>query len=108
MAVLLDGTVATPTTGSPVLTVALVLAGVGAGLVSGLALAALARRRSTPYLLVALAVLTVLGRAVVGGLSLQGVLDPDVHHLAEHLLDVAMIALVVAAVVLARRDQRGE
>jgi len=106
MAVPLDGVATAPTSSSPLLTVALVVAGLGAGLVAGLALAALARRRTTPYLLVALAVLAVLGRAVVGGLSLQGLLDPDVHHLAEHLLDVVMIALVVAAVLLARRTGR--
>ncbi len=95
--------IATGTTDSLALTVVLLLAGLGASAVAGVALAALARRRSTPYLLVALAVLTILARAVVGGLSLQGVLDPDVHHLAEHALDVAMVALVIAAVLVARQ-----
>jgi hypothetical protein len=85
------------------LSVVLVVGGLGAAMVAGLALAALARRRSVPYLLVALAVLAVLARAVVGVVSLQGGLDPGVHHLVEHGLDVAMVALVVAAVVTARR-----
>jgi hypothetical protein len=85
------------------LTVVLVLGGLGAALVAGLALAALARRRSVPYLLVVLAVLAVLARAVVGVVSLQGGLDAGVHHLVEHGLDVVMVALVVAAVVTARR-----
>jgi hypothetical protein len=93
----------TGTTDSLALTIVLLLAGLGAAAVAGLALAALARRRSTPYLLVALAVLTVLARAVVGGLSLQGTLDPGVHHLAEHALDVVMVALVIAAVLVARQ-----
>jgi hypothetical protein len=88
---------------SPALTVVLVVGGLGAAVVAGLALAALSRRRSMPYLLVALAVLAVLARAVVGALSLQGGLDPGVHHLVEHGLDVVMVALVVAAVVTARR-----
>ncbi len=88
---------------SPALSIVLIVGGLGAALVAGLALAALARRRSIPYLLVALAVLAVLARALVGVLSLQGGLDPGIHHLVEHGLDVVMVALVVAAVVTARR-----
>ena len=92
---------------SPALALLLVVGGLGAALVAGLALAALARRRSVPYLLVALAVLTVLVRAVVGVVSLGGGLDASVHHLVEHGLDVVMVALVVAAVVTARRATAG-
>ena len=92
---------------SPALSLLLVVGGLGAALVAGLALAALSRRRSVPYLLIALAVLAVLSRAVVGVVSLQGGLDPGTHHLVEHGLDVVMVALVVAAVVLARRATGG-
>ncbi len=84
------------------LTVVLLVAGLGAALVLGLAIAALLRRRSTPYLLVALAVATILARTVVAGVALQGALPPGNHHLLEHLLDVVMVALVIAAVYTAR------
>ncbi len=88
--------------GSLALTLALLVAGLGGSVVVGLALAAFARRRSQPYLLVVLAVLALLGRTVVAGLSLSGTLAPGTHHLAEHTLDVAMVALVIAAVYTAR------
>lgn len=90
------------------LSVVVLLGGLGAAVVAGLALAALARRRSAPYLLVALAVLAILARTVVAGVTLRGGLAPGTHHLAEHALDVAMVALVIAAVLLARRPGRRE
>lgn len=94
-------------TDSTALTVVLLLAGLGASVVIGLALAALARRRSRPYLLVALAVATVLARTVVAGLSMEGAVSPARHHLAEHLLDVLMVGLVIAAVYTARDGMPG-
>ena len=84
------------------LVVVLLLAGLGTSLVAGLALAAFLRRRSRPYLLVALAVLALVARTAVAGLALQGGLPTDTHHLLEHGLDVVMVALVVAAVYTAR------
>lgn len=100
-------------TDSLALTVALLLAGLGASAIIGLALAGLARRRSRPYLLVVLAVATILLRTVVAGLSIQGMVPNARHHLAEHLLDVIMVGLVIAAVYTARtaspdRDQDRE
>ncbi|WP_254536821.1 DUF7471 family protein [Halomarina litorea] len=77
-----------------------------AALVFGVALAAVARRRSWSYLLVALALGTLLARALVGVLTMESVLDPDLHHVLEHGLDVAMAALVIAAVAVTR-DARG-
>jgi uncharacterized membrane protein YgcG len=87
---------------SPALALVLVLAGLGASGVLGLALAAFVRRRSRSYLLVVLAVATLLGRSLVAGASLQGLVPPGDHHVLEHGLDVAMVALVVAAVYTAR------
>jgi len=66
------------------------------------ALAAFLRRRSRPYLLVALALGTLLARSVVAGASIGGLLAGDVHHVLEHGLDVAMAGLVIAAVWYAR------
>jgi hypothetical protein len=92
----------------PLLVIAVVLGGLGAAIVAGLALAAVLRRRSRPYLLVALAIGTVLARTVVAALSLNGSLAPATHHLTEHVLDVVMVALVVAAVYSARGVRGGE
>ena len=85
-------------------TLALLLAvgGLCAAGVVGLALSALLQRRSWPYLLVALALGTLLVRVVAGVGYVHGGLSPDTHHLLEHGLDVAMAALVIAAVALAR------
>jgi len=87
---------------SLLLTGVLLVAGLGASLVAGLALAAFLRRRSRPYLLVALAVFALAARTAVAGLALQGSLAAGDHHLLEHGLDVVMVALVVAAVYTAR------
>jgi len=74
----------------------------GAAVVLGVALAALHRRPSWPYLFVALAVATLFVRFVAGVGYMQGTVSAETHHLLEHGLDVAMAALVIAAVVVAR------
>jgi hypothetical protein len=80
----------------------LALAGLGSAVVLGLGLAALVRRRSRSYLLVTLALATLLARTGVAALSLTGMVAQGSHHLLEHGLDAAMAALVVAAVYDAR------
>ena len=90
------------------LALALVLAVAGlasAGLV-GLALVALVRRKSWPYLLVVLALATLLARTGVAVGSMTGTIGPTTHHTLEHVLDVAMAGLVIAAVVTARSARR--
>lgn len=81
----------------------LTLAGVLAAVVAGLAIAAFARRRSRRYLLVALALSTLVGRSAVGLGAYGGLIGPTLHHQLEHGLDVAMAALVIAAVYLVGR-----
>ncbi|NHN43558.1 hypothetical protein G9C85_18220 [Halorubellus sp. JP-L1] len=80
----------------------LVLASVASAGLGGLALAAFARRRTSPYLFVALAVAALATRSALGWLGMVGELSPTTHHTAEHGLDVVMVALVVAAVWYAR------
>jgi len=87
------------------LVLALAAAGIASAVLTGTALAAFLRRRSRPYLLVALALGTLLARSVVAGASVGGMLAGDVHHVLEHGLDVAMAALVIAAVWYARSVQ---
>lgn len=102
---------AAPGSDVPLLAV-LAVAGVGSALLLGLALAAFTRRRSRPYLLVVLALAALLARTTVAGASAMDVLPAAQHHLAEHTLDVAMAALVIAAVYYARsvggRPARGD
>ncbi|MFC6952417.1 DUF7471 family protein [Halorubellus litoreus] len=92
---------ATPTVG-PAYAAVLVLASLGSAALGGLALAAFARRRTSPYLFVALAVVALAARSALGWLGMVGGLSATTHHTAEHGLDVVMVALVVAAVWYAR------
>jgi hypothetical protein len=78
----------------------------GAGVLLGLGLAALLRRRSWSYLLVAGALAALFARASVAALSVAGMFGPFEHHLVEHSLDAVMVALVVAAVYHARSVRR--
>ena len=89
-------------TNGPLLVALLALAGLAAATLLGLALAGFARRRSRPYLLVALALATLLARVGVATAAMSGLLPGADHHLAEHVLDVVMAALVIAAVYTAR------
>lgn len=84
------------------LVLALCIAGVASAVLTGAAIAVFQRRRSRPYLLVALALAALLVRTAVAGLSLVGSLGAQHHHLLEHGLDVVMAGLVIAAVYYAR------
>lgn len=85
-----------------VLSLVLGVAGLCAAVVVGVALAALVQRRSVPYLLVTLALATVLARTAVGIALMWGVFPDATHHTLEHGLDVLMAGLVIAAVYTAR------
>jgi hypothetical protein len=84
----------------PTLFALLTLAAVATAVVAGLAIAAFVRRRSRRYLLVALALSTLVARSAVGLGAYAGAVGPTLHHGLEHGLDVAMAALVIAAVYL--------
>lgn len=84
----------------------LLVAGVASGLIAALALAAFARRRSWAYLLVALALLVFLGRTVLAGLTLATLVNPDSHHLLEHVMDIVTVGLLLGAVYVARTVER--
>jgi hypothetical protein len=80
------------------------LAGLAAAVLVGLGVAAYARRSSVPYLLVLLALTTLLARVGIAMGTVTELFSAPAHHLAEHALDVLMVALVVGAVVAARSD----
>lgn len=86
----------------PGLAIVLGLAGLATAVLAGLGLAVFLRRRSRPYLLIALALGTLFARTVVAVLAMMGVLNDSPHHLLEHGLDTVMAALVVSAVYYAR------
>lgn len=82
---------------------AIVTAGaVGTSLLLALAVTAFVRRQSRSYFLIAAAFAALLGRSIVVGLTLNGILTPTGHHLLEHTFDVILVALVIAAVYYAR------
>jgi hypothetical protein len=89
----------------PLYALTLGLAAAGAAVVFAGGLAAFHRRRSASYLLVALALGALLARTAVAACAAVGLVDATTHHLGEHLLDVAMAGLVIAAVYVARSGQ---
>jgi hypothetical protein len=93
---------AAPTT----LFVVLAVASLGTALLLALALVALYRRRSRPYLLIAAAVATILARSAVAAVTAARALSPTTHHLLEHGLDAVLVGLVIAAVYVARESPR--
>ncbi|MDY7081369.1 MAG: hypothetical protein SXQ77_02930 [Halobacteria archaeon] len=86
----------------------LLLAGIGSLVLVVISAVAFLRRRTRSYLLILLALATILARTAVAGLSLSGSLSTGVHHLLEHGLDVAMAGLVIAAVYYARSVERSK
>ena len=90
----------------PILSVAVVLGGLSSAVVVALAVAALLRRRSASYLLVSLALGTLLARSAVAVVAMNGLFSNATHHVVEHGLDVLMAGLVLAAVYYARRVER--
>jgi len=88
--------------GSASLYATLAVAVIGSAALLGLAIAALLRRQSRPYLLIAAAIGAVFARSAVGGLTVTGTFSATEHHLLEHGLDIVLVALVIAAVYYAR------
>lgn len=78
--------------GGPWMTAVVVLAGVSSVTLAALGVAVFLRRRTRSHLLVAL--------------TLGGVLSEFDHHVVEHLLDLAMAGLVLAAIYYARSIER--
>lgn len=108
MPVVLNGGTATSAI-PPIVAVVAILAAVGTAGVLGLALAGYVQRRSRSYLLVVFAVAVLLARSVVTvyAYGFDGISAPR-HHLLEHVFDVLLVALVIAAVYYARSVTPGE
>lgn len=80
----------------------LILAGLAATVLVSVGLLAFWRRQSRSYLLIVLALGTLICKAAAGGFTLIGVLPGDLHHVVEHGLDLMMAVLLIAAVYSAR------
>lgn len=91
-----------PTVGPLALWIIVTIAALGAAALLGVAFAAFVRRRSRPYLLLVAAFAALFGRSILVPMTEMGMLSPSSHHLAEHAIDVVLVALVVAAVYYAR------
>jgi hypothetical protein len=81
-----------------VLLAILALATTGTAILFAVALAAYARRRTTVYLLLTLALGLLVGRSVVGFGTALGLVPMPVHHLLEHGSDLALAVIVLFAI----------
>lgn len=85
-----------------VLVPVLVLAILTSAVLVSLGVVAYSRRQSRSYLLVVLALATLIAKACLGGLAIGQWLSMDIHHLFEHLLDVVMALFLIASIYYAR------
>ena len=92
--------------GDVALPTVLAVAGIASLAIVGLAVVAFTRRRSRSYLLIVMALGTLLARTLAGGLAMNGVVGVEFHHLVEHALDGVMAVLLLAAVYFARTVER--
>lgn len=79
-----------------------ILTGITSGLLAAVAVIALFRRRSAPYLLVTMALVALAAKAVVALFAIGGYVDAATHNLVEHGLDFVVATLLIAAIVEAR------
>lgn len=85
------------------LAVLLALSAIGSLVVFTLAAAAFKRRKSLPYLLITAALGALVLRPIVGTGTALGYVPMQTHHVVEHLLDVIIAGLLIAAIVAVGR-----
>ncbi|MCU4752315.1 hypothetical protein OB919_10000 [Halobacteria archaeon AArc-curdl1] len=81
----------------------LALSAIGSLIVFCLAAAAFHRRRSMPYLLITGALGALVMRPIVGTGTVLGLISMQTHHTIEHLLDLIIAGLLLAAIVMVGR-----
>lgn len=84
------------------LVVLIAVAATGTAALLGLAFGGFVRQQSRPYLLIVAALIALLARSAVAGFTATGFVSMTEHHVLEHGLDVALVALVIAAIYHAR------
>lgn len=80
--------------------------GLATGIITVLSVTALLRRRSWSYLLVTLALAFMLGKTLLGALTVTGLMAEHSHHFWEHGFDVLTVGLLISAVYAARTVER--
>lgn len=83
---------------SSVLIGTIALAGLGTTILFLLGAVAYYRRRSLPYLLIAVSMGALAARSIVGFGTVMGVVPMGAHHLIEHGLDFLIAVLLLAAI----------
>lgn len=101
--ILLHATAGLGPSGSEVAMISLlVFGGLASAALAGLSVVAFSRRRSRSYLLITLALVALVFKALLGGLWMIQLLPITQHHLLEHSMDFSIAALLIAAVYYAR------
>lgn len=85
------------------LPVVLAVTGFGSSVLVAVAVTALFRRRPLSYAMVSMVIGTLLLRAFLGAVTLDGLVSQHDHHVLEHVLVVMVIGLLFTAVYAARR-----
>jgi heme A synthase len=85
----------------------LAFGGLASAALAGLGIIAFSRRRSRSYLLIALALVALALKALLGGLWVIEVIPTMRHDLLEHGLDLSIAAFLIAAVYYARATPIG-
>jgi len=84
------------------------LATLGTLALFGVAAAGAARRRTTPYLLLTVAIGLLVARSLLGLGTAMGAVPMPVHHLAGHGVDLAIALLVLGAIAAVDRPASPE
>ena len=87
------------------LEVIVVLAAISSGILAIVGTITFARHRSIPYLLIALALVFLLVKAVVGMFSITGLVSVESHNLIEHALDLFIATLLLGAILEAKNPE---
>lgn len=92
--------------GSPVAIALILLAGVASVVLALVGVMAFRRRRSPSYLLVATALVVLAMKALLGWMTIVGIVGVEPHYLIGHALDLLMALLLIAAIYVARSPHR--
>lgn len=87
----------------PLLAVILLLSILASVPLAVFSLLAYRRRRSMPYLFVAIGFVLFLLKSVLGGVTILGGVGIEIHHLLEHGFDFLIAVFLLAAVYVSRR-----
>lgn len=94
--------------GDPLLGIILIFSLLASAPLAVFGLLAYRRRRTRPYLLVAIAFVLFLLKSVLGGVSIIGGWSTGTHHLIEHGFDFLIASFFLGAVYLSRRTDQLE